>query len=666
MPSITSCSHGSHKKCAHFSFRDFLDSGGDESTSPFLKPQARKMSKWLDLPLALFSGLLLAIAFAAHLGFSTPVWSYCLIALVFFLSGTKALYGAAQDLALLQLNIDILMTLAAYLCAFMGSYLEGALLLVLFDISRNMEKLVNQRARSSVMSLRDIAPEKVLVINSDRSETIYHIHDVRVGMRILVKAAEVVPLDGIVCHGSSSVSFAHLTGESAPHRVKPGDAVASGAKTIDGALELEVSKPIQEATLTQIIKLIHEAHEAKPALERTFDKLGDRYAQIIIAASLLIALISPLGSSLDYLGEDGSIYRALTFLIAASPCALILALPIAYLSALGACARKGIILKGGAIFDRLYQCKALAFDKTGTLTQGALVVSHVQTFGKITSSFEQAVANLEKRSSHPLAESLCRYYKSQIQHQHLESIHIDAGQGMSADYEGKLLRVGHSQYALENAPEHLRALVQSAADELKKTGATYCVASDGEQAIMYIFLDQLRDQAAQTISALKNQLAMKSYMLTGDHRQSAHEIAKQVGVDEVFYELSPEQKVDMVEKLSIKGSLAMVGDGVNDAPALARATVGIAMGNIGSGAATYAADVLLLNDDISQLPWLFHKARQVRTIIWQNLALAGCAIVLATSSALLGALPLWAAVIAHEGGTILVGLNGLRLMRTKS
>jgi Cd2+/Zn2+-exporting ATPase len=661
---ISSCSASSSKKCSHYSFRDFVDSGGDEASSPFLNPQAQALSFWMGIPLTLLSGLILLFSFSLDLLHFESAWSMSLVTVVYFLSGTRALQGAIEDLTHLHLNIDVLMTLAAYLCAYMGSAFEGALLLVLFDISRGMEKSVTAKARSSMMSMRDMVPERVYVIEKGSNPKICHIQDIKVGMHILVKAGETVPLDGKVCQGSSNVSLAHLTGESLPKRVGINDIVSSGARALDGSLEIEVLKPVQETTLTQIIKLIHEAQEAKPKLEQTFDHLGNTYAKTIIVLSGLLAAIMPLFLSVNYLGFDGSIYRALTFLIAASPCALVLAVPIAYLSALSACSNKGIILKGGSIFDRLFGCKAVAFDKTGTLTYANLSVDTITHIGIRSSDFESAIVALEQSSSHPLAEALCQHYSEQ-KAASIDHIQMLASRGMSAQFQANPIRIGQAEFALEIVSDELKAQALVIIQTLKEAARVYCIASQPTQVLIYTFKDQLRSRTKEMIQDL-NKLGLKSYMLTGDHQTSALKAAQAVGVQETFYELSPEQKVNKVRELSLKHPLAMVGDGINDAPALAQATVGIAMGGLGSPAASYAADVLLLNDDITQLPWLFDKSRRVRFVIWQNLVLAAATIILASFSALLGIIPLWAAVLSHEGGTILVGLNGLRLMKSKN
>lgn len=665
-----------------YSFRDFLESGDDDAASPFLKPSARKFAAWLELPLALVSFCLLLTAWIFSCC-SLPTGAIkALVAATYFLSGMRATYHAAKDLLAFKINIDVLMTLAAYMCLITGSSLEGALLLVLFDISRNMEQLVSQKARKSLMSLRSLAPEKAAVLSQesvvsfDSPTFVKNVKDVLVGQTILIKAGEIAPLDGVVALGSSHVTTAHLTGEPQAIRVKEGDEIASGSQILESPILLRVSLPASEATLTRIIKLVMQAGESKPKLELLFDRISDNYAKSIIFSSALLALFLPLLFEMNYLGYEGSIYRSLSFMIAASPCALILAVPISYLSALSSCARKGIVLKSGSILDSLASCCQLAFDKTGTLTYGELTVHSKVGWGQggkaeiksssSLSKFQQAALALERHSNHPLAKALVKHFETESISSSLEwkeiKQHLGSGLAAQIKIEDKWqeVRLGKGAWGLEIMRAAWKKEVESEIANLEKQGAPYALLSSSEQAIIFSFKDKLRLEAKEV--ALKLQSHLLLHMLTGDHKKSAVAIAEAVSIKSVFSDLKPEDKLAKVKDLREKGPLAMIGDGINDAPALAGATVGLAMASLGSAAATVAADILLLGDDLRVLPWLFQKAYQTRRVIWQNLVLASLAIIVASTSALLGWIPLWFAVIAHEGGTVLVGLNGLRLL----
>lgn len=656
-----------NKQGLHYSFRDFVESGGDESSSPFLLPASRKISLWMGLPRALLSSLLLAISWSLSSQESYDAFAYILLAVVYFLSGTKSLEHAFEDLLKLEINIDVLMTLAAYLCLIMGSGFEGALLLVMFDISRNMEDGVDQKARRALMSLREMAPEKASLVEEPSGQIkLRHIQDIAVGNLIEVKAGEIVPLDGELESEQASFSTAHLTGEAMPVKMEKGHWISSGSQVLDKAVFIRVQKPAHEATLTRIIRLINEAQESRPKLQRTFDELSDKYARAIITLSALFAALLPVVAPIGFWGHEGSIYRALSFLIAASPCALILAVPIAYLSALSACAKRGILLKGGSIFDSLAKCKQIAFDKTGTLTKAQPQVIQLITIGQVPSWALSAIYTLELQTLHPLARALIHFLKKEQPHiskEPLDNIQLHLGHGLSATAHSEPLRLGSYDFALENVSPALREEAKAQIQSFREKGFSVVCASFLEGVCLFTLEDQLRPKMKEALLALSNQLKMDCWMLTGDHPDHAQKVAETLGIKHWKASLKPEDKLKSIQELVQKAPLAMVGDGVNDAPALAGATVGIAMAGVGSSAAAHAADVLLLDDNPGELPWLFEKAAKTRQIIWQNLILAALAIILASSAALLGLIPLWLAVVAHEGGTILVGLNGLRLIQ---
>lgn len=658
----------------HYSFRDFIESGSSESASPFLRPKARKLATLLELPMSITSASLWTFALLLHLTTSWIFYSSILLTLVYFFSGTRALYRAFVDLNKKMINIDVLMTMAAYLCLITDSALEGALLLVLFDISRNLERLVTSKARLSLMSLRNLAPEKAWVVEGSKTprlsdpHTLRHIEDITPGSFIAVRAGELIPLDGIIVEGGGSLSLAHLTGEPLPINVKPGHEVPSGARIIDSPLLLRVLKPAQEATLTHIIRMVHEAQESKPKLQRFFDKFSDLYARGVIVSSFSLAIFLPFITDLPFLGFEGSIYRALAFMIAASPCAIILALPIAYLSALSACAKRGIVLKAGSVLDRLASCQQIAFDKTGTLTRGMPTVQSVERFGIHLTKLESATLTLERQAKHPLAAALVEYLslKKLPASPSLINFELHPGYGMSAHLaDGESLRVGKASWAGEILQTSWKNELLEHMQSIQSPGVSYAVACHPQGALLFQFQDPLREGVQETMQILQQNLGLKLHILTGDHTSSALKVAKQVNIKQVHADLRPQDKLVWINRLKAESGLAMVGDGINDAPALAGASVGIAMGGMGSATAGAVADALLLHDDLRLLPWLFMKARQTKRIIAQNLGLAGFVIIVASFSALTGKIPLWAAVVAHEGGTVLVGLNGLRLMYSK-
>jgi Cd2+/Zn2+-exporting ATPase len=648
---------------APYLFDEFFASNREESISPFLTPDSRKWGKNVPLKSALLSAMLLAIAFATWL--VQPPAGYLLLTFVYFLVGTPALIAALDDLRNLEINIDVLMTVAALLSVLIGSGFEGALLLVLFELSASMEEAVTKKTRSALLNLNRLAPRSACVIAEDGTLFERAVSEIAIGEQLLIKAGELVPLDGEVVAGSSFVNLVHLTGESHPVPKKPQDEVQAGARNLDGTLTVKVTRTSSDSTLARIIQLITQAASTKPKLERLLDKFGKRYALTIMILSVGFAALLPVFFALPYLGTEGAVYRALTFLIAASPCALIIATPTAYLSAISSCARKGILLKGGVILDALANSSVIAFDKTGTLTTGKLTCASLLSVfpeGADTTRALSIAAALERNAVHPVAEAICAYAESKkAPSVSLEDFKASAGFGLEGSIHGQPVFIGHPEFILTKIPPSKHAEWERVKDQMRREGHLTTLLLVGEELFAFHFTDMLRPSLFEVLSQLKKHLQV--VMLTGDHVDNAHYVAKELGIDEVFANLRPEDKLTKVEELSKQGGLIMVGDGVNDAPALARATVGISLGKIGSMAAVDASDIVFLQDDLTLLNWLMRKAHQTLAIVKQNLTLSMGVILLATTPALLGIVPLWAAVILHEGGTVLVGLNSLRLLR---
>lgn len=656
-------------------FEEFFELGLQETVSPFLIPKDRYLSSNLTLKAAIIGAFLLLLSFILQFYPSLQSLSYLMLIFVYFFAGIPALIESIEDLLSLDINIDILMTLAAFSSLFIGSGLEGGLLLVLFALSGAMEDAVTTQAKGAISSLHKLSPTKACVIDSDDTLHDRAVKDITPGTIILVKAGEIVPLDGKVIAGSSSVNLVHLTGENMPVTKKVGDEVPAGGRNLEGALTLTVERTSADSSLARIINLVTHAQEAKPTLQRWFDRLSQRYAMTIISLSFAFALLLPFVISIPYFGVEGSIYRALAFLIAASPCALIIAIPIAYLSAVSACARRGILLKGGISLDALASCTAVAFDKTGTLTLGELAfvamveISPPEANRPPDADTALAVAYaLEKNAVHPIAKAII----AQAQHQRelpkvaLEDFKSIPGYGLEAQAnlpQGKIaVCIGNLDYISPKLPEKDRPLLQQAAQKAQEEGQIVAALAVGPHAYLFCFQDQLRPKIQETIAELLKR-QWKVIVLTGDTESNAKKIAEEAGITEYYAGLNPEDKLRHISEISQKQRLAMIGDGVNDAPALARATVGISMGKVGSDTAIEAADIVLLHDNIELLDWLINKSIQTQRVVKQNVSLAAAAIILASLPALGGIVPLWLAVILHEGGTILVGLNALRLLR---
>ncbi|MBA3957396.1 MAG: cation-translocating P-type ATPase [Parachlamydiaceae bacterium] len=648
------------------SLEDFFEVGKIETASPFITPSSRHWGANLTLKAAILSAILLCVSFALSFYPTTLPLSHLILVIIYFLSGVPALIESIEDLAAFEINIDLLMTVAAFSSIFIGSGMEGALLLVLFAISGSMEDFVTTKAKSDISSLHKLSPTKACVVEEDGTLVERSVNDVQVNNTILIRSSQLVPLDGIVISGISSVNLVHLTGENLPITKQLNDEVPAGARNLEGALTLRVTRSSSDSTLAQIIQLVTQAQEERPVLQRWFEKLSKRYAIGIMSTAAFLALVMPLFINIPYLGVEGSIYRSLAFLIAASPCALIIAIPVAYLSAIGVCARQGILLKGGIALDALAKCRAIAFDKTGTLTSGNLNLISVERINH-NNDINQALAvayAMERNAVHPIAKAIVSYgEEKQLPAVALKTFESIPGYGLKAvTDEDQEVYIGNADYLLPKLTEVDRNTLTQLIQQVQDLGELVAVLLIAQNVYLLRFEDILRPRILTTIQELKKN-NLRLIMLTGDHEASARKVATALNIDEYYADLRPEDKLQHVTQLSQNQGLAMVGDGINDAPALARATVGICMGQVGSTAAIDAADVILLQDNIDRLGWLIRKARNTQTVVKQNLVLATLAILVASLPALAGIVPLWLAVVMHEGGTVLVGLNGLRLLR---
>lgn len=649
-------------------FDEFFSSGLEESVSPFLIDSSRKYSKNLSLKAAITSAFFLLAAFI--LSFISLPFCYICLVFVYFLSGTHALIESIEDIRHFEINIDVLMTLAAFLSVLIDSALEGGLLLVLFALSGAMEEMVERKSKSALYKLREITPTFAHVLNPDGTTFERSVKEIETNTLLIIKPGDIIPLDGVIKEGRSFVNLVHLTGESQPISKTKDDQVQAGAKNLDGTLTIRVTKTSNESTLSRIIKLIHHAQETKPKVQKFLDKFGRVYAITIIALSAVFAILLPFVLSIPFSGYEGSIYRALAFLIAASPCALIIATPTAYLSSISACAKKGILLKGGVSLDGLAKCSMMAFDKTGTLTTGSLTCSSIKTVFGNECSEDKALsiaATLEKYAHHPIAYAITQIAKEKQMFLHsVEDFKSVAGYGIEGivnhDKEKEKVYIGNAEYIYAKI-EHLHGAKEALQKAIEKSSSAIAVLLAYNTIILFEFIDEIRSNAFDSLKSLKEEFDLKLIMLTGDHQHSAEHVAKSTNIDDLHFDLRPEDKLKIVSSYAEKNDLIMVGDGINDAPALARSTIGISMGGVGSDTAIDASDIVLLQDDLSHLSWLYRKAKKTHRIVRENLSLALAVIVFTTTPALLGYIPLWLAVILHEGGTVIVGLNSLRLLK---
>ncbi|CAK9315666.1 unnamed protein product [Citrullus colocynthis] len=630
------------------------------------------------------------------------------IAVAFPLVGVSASLDALTDISGGKVNIHVLMALAAFASIFMGNPLEGGLLLVMFNMAHIAEEYFTKQSMIDVKELKESHPDFALVLDvnddnlpdtSDLEHRRVPVRDVEVGSYILVGAGESVPVDCEVYQGCATITVEHLTGEVKPLQIKVGERVPGGARNLDGRIIVKATKTWEESTLSRIVQLTEEAQLNKPKLQRWLDEFGENYSKVVVVLSVAVALIGPLLFKWPFIctpGFRGSIYRALGLMVAASPCALAAA-PLAYAIAISSCARKGILLKGGHVLDAMASCHTVAFDKTGTLTTGGLVFKAIEPIyghkiGGDKSNFASCcipscekealavAAAMEKGTTHPIGRAVVDHSVGKdLPSISVESFEYFPGRGLIATLHGIKSGIGGKlRKASLGSVDFITSFCKSENESRKIKDAVRASSYGSEfvhaalsvdQKVTLIHLeDQPRPGVLDAIAELQEQGKLRVMMLTGDHDSSAWKVANAVGIKEVYYSLKPEDKLAHVKEISreMGGGLIMVGEGINDAPALAAATVGIVLAHRASATATAVADVLLLQDTISGIPFCIAKSRQTTSLVKQNVTLALSSILLASLPSVLGFLPLWLTVLLHEGGTLLVCLNSVRALNQPS
>jgi Cd2+/Zn2+-exporting ATPase len=566
----------------------------------------------------------------------------------------------------LRPDMNLLMTIAVVGAAIIGEWFEAAAVSFLFALSLALESWSVGRARRAVEALLAIAPPTARVLSVDGSAVETPAVDVPVGARILVKPGDRIPLDGAVLKGVSTVNQAPITGEGMPVDKAPGSEVFAGTINGDGALEVDVTRLAGETTLAQIIRMVEEAQTRRAPSEQWVDRFALIYTPVIFATAILVAAIPPL-----LLSEPASVwfYRALVLLVIGCPCALVISTPVSVVASLAAAARQGVLVKGGAFIEIPARLKAVALDKTGTLTLGAPTVTTVVALaGHSEAEVLQSAAALEEHSDHPLAKAIVAHARKQgvPSSPSAENVQAVQGRGITGDVGGRRYWLGSHRYLEELRQE--TPDVHREIEALSSAGQTVVVVGTDDHVCGLIALaDAVRPESVGAVQRLHAAGIKHIVMLTGDNRATAFRIATETGIDIVKAEMLPSDKVGAVEELVRQfGAVAMIGDGVNDAPAMGRATVGIAMGAAGSDAAVEAADIALMSDDLSKLPWLVEHSRRTLGVIRQNVIVSLGVKVLFVVLTFSGAASLWAAIAADMGISLAVIANALRLLRVRS
>lgn len=567
--------------------------------------------------------------------------------------------GAVRQL---RPDMNLLMTIAVIGAASIGEWFEAAVVTFLFAVSLALESWSVNRARRAVEALMAIAPPTARVIGTDGVVTEVNANDVSVGAMILVKPGDRVPLDGSVRRGASQVNQAPITGESMPIDKTPGAEVFAGTVNGDGSLEVEVTRLAGETTLAQIIRMVEEAQSRRAPSEQWVDRFARVYTPAILAGAVLIAILGPLITSQD---QWTWIYRALVLLVIGCPCALVISTPVSIVASLAASAKAGVLVKGGTFIEAPARLRALALDKTGTLTIGEPQVVEVLALANHTDEeLLRAMGAIEAHSDHPLARAIvAEVQRRGIALPQAEDVQAIQGRGITATVDGRRYWIGSHRY-LEEAGQQTPEL-EERLNEMTSAGRTIVIMGTADHVCGLITLaDAVRPESKRTIDALRAAGVEHIVMLTGDNKPTAERIAREVGIQEVQAELLPADKVKAVEELVRRYEhVAMIGDGVNDAPAMGRATIGVAMGAIGSDAAIEAADVALMSDDLARLPWLIAHSRRTLSIIRQNVVLSLGVKVVFVVLTFAGFASLWAAIAADMGVSLVVIANALRLLR---
>lgn len=591
---------------------------------------------------------------------------------------TKALYILAiiiggfdlfkegfSDLIKLDFSMESLMTIAIIGAAFIGEWAEGSIVVILFAISEALERFSMDKARQSIRSLMDIAPKEAL-IRRNNVEQLVSVDKIDIDDIMIIKPGQKIAMDGLVINGHSLVNQAAITGESVPVEKQLDDEVFAGTLNEEGVLEVKVTKKVTDTTIAKIIHLVEEAQGERAPAQAFVDKFAKYYTPFIIIMALLIVVVPPL-----FFGGDWNkwLYQGLSILVVGCPCSLVISTPVSIVSAIGNAAKNGVLVKGGVYLEEIGHLRAIAFDKTGTLTKGKPVVTDfIATSSETDINYLSIISSLESLSQHPLASAILNEadktnvdYKS-IQIEDFQSI---TGKGLTGIHQNIRYYIGSPKLFSASVIEETAVKVQYR--QFQEQGKTAMYFGTDEQILGVIAVaDEVRDSSAAVISELHKLSIEHTIMLTGDNTKTAESIGKQLGVTEIKGDLMPQEKLDSIKALrTTYNKVAMVGDGINDAPALAASTVGIAMGGAGTDTALETADVALMGDDLQKLPFIVRLSRQTLKVIKQNITFSLGIKLLALLLVIPGWLTLWIAIVADMGATLLVTLNGLRLMKVK-
>ncbi len=606
-------------------------------------------------------GLLVGVYFQISGGSTTYIATA--FATAFLAGGVPAAIGAFGNLIKGKLDIDLLMVLAAIAAALVGEARDGAILLFLFSLAGTLEEYALGNTKRAVVALMKLRPDSANLEGINGQLERVPVESLIVGQIVVVKPGEKIPVDGIIISGASSIDQSSMTGESVPVDKEVADNVFAGTVNGHGILRVRVEKMASHSTLAQMITLVTEAQAKRSPSERFSDWFGERYTIFVLVGSI-VALAGFIVFGIPY---AEAFYKAATLLVVASPCAIVISVPAAILSALAASAHRGMLFKGGAALETFAQIDIFAFDKTGTLTEGKMEVKKIVPLGITEKELLQITANIEAHSEHPLAKSILIHASTfRIAPEAVDNTTTIPGKGVYVTQNGKRYFAGNRKMLLESGIL-IDEKTEMALAELEAGGMTSIIIGDDKVLGLIGIADTVRHSAKEAIYQLRQTGIKRIVMLSGDHTAVANAVGREIGIapEDIYAELLPTDKVALVEKLRAEGKVSFVGDGVNDAAALATSHVGVAMGTVGSDVALEAADVALLSDNLLALLRARAIAVKANRIIKQNLIFAIGILTLMVLVTIFAYLPLPLGVVGHEGGTLLVVANGLRLLWQK-
>ncbi len=620
----------------------------------------------------IISGLLLVIGLTLLLVGVESNLSIFLFASSIVIGGFTLFIQGIKKLFQLRFDMKTLMTIAIIGAVAIGEWAEGAAVVFFFAISEWLETYSMDKARQSIRSLMGVAPKEATV-RREGEEILVPVDEIVIGDVLIVKPGEKIAMDGHVIKGFSSVNQAAITGESIPVQKVTDDEVFAGTLNEEGLLEIRVTKKSEDTTIAKIIHMVEEAQSERAPAQAFIDRFAKYYTPAVMVFALLIVTVPPLFFGGPW---DEWIYRGLALLVVACPCALVISTPVAIVTAIGNAARNGVLIKGGVYLEEAGALTAIAFDKTGTLTKGVPVVTDIMSIEKNNlisdekneAEWLQIAAAIECGSQHPLAKAVTRkakQAKSKNTRYEIDEFQSLTGKGVRASIEGVTYYVGSPKLFEQVLPNDISSIYDGIY-KLQGEGKTVIIVGTDRKLLGVLAIrDEIRPESQQVIKGL-NDLGIKStVMLTGDNTLTANAIGKELGISEVKAELLPKDKLEAIKGLKKDGKVAMIGDGVNDAPALAASTVGVAMGGAGTDTALETADIALMADDISKLPFTIRLSRKALEVIRQNIAFSLAIKLIALGFIILGWLPLWLAIIADVGATLLVTLNAMRLTKVK-